>query len=242
VSRASAAFALCVAFAVPASAAPARAADGDLAPTLTRSYAAHVVVATAARTTPDRRSAVRMRLATATPWTRGPTTLLVLDDRRDAEGHRWLRVRLPLRPNDAAGWISEDVVRLQRNPWRVMVSTRRRTVAVMRAGRPVRVVRAVIGKPGTPTPHGRFAIYERARQANPSGFVGPWALHLTAHSNVLENFGGGAGRVAIHGRAGASLLDPLGSARSHGCVRVDSAFISRLARDLPLGTPVTIGD
>lgn len=146
-----------------------------------------------------------------------------------------------MRPNEAGGWISEDVVRLRRNPWRVIVSTRRRTVAVLRDGRPVRVARAVIGKPRTPTPHGRFAIYERARQASPTGFVGPWALHLTAHSNVLENYGGGPGRVAIHGRAGASLLDPLGTARSHGCVRIPNEDISRLARDLPLGTPVTIG-
>ena len=246
-SPARATTAVCVALGLLASATPAgatpagAAAGGSLAPTLERSYAAHVVVATDARTAPDASSPLRMRLGTATPWTRGPMTLLVLGDRRDADGRRWLRVRLPLRPNDAAGWISDDVVRLRRNPWRVTISTSKRTVAVLRDGRPVRVARAVIGKPATPTPHGRFAIYERARQARPSGFVGPWALHLTAHSNVLDNYGGGPGRVAIHGRAGASLLDPLGTARSHGCIRIDNAHIRRLARDLPLGTPVTIG-
>ena len=233
--------ALGVALGLLVSVTPARASAGDLAPTLTRSYAAQVVIATNARTRPGASSPVRMRLTTATPWSRGPTTLLVLDDRRDAHGRRWLRVRLPVRPNTAGGWISEDVVRLRRNPWRVMVSTRRRTVAVLKDGRPVRAARAVVGKPRTPTPHGRFAIYERARQASAAGFVGPWALHLTAHSNVLENYGGGPGRVAIHGRAGASLLDPLGTARSHGCVRIANEDISRLARDLPLGTPVTIG-
>ena len=35
----------------------------------------------------------------------------------------------------------------------------------------------------------------------PSGFLGPWALHLTAHSDVLDDYGGGPGTVAIHGRA-----------------------------------------
>jgi lipoprotein-anchoring transpeptidase ErfK/SrfK len=40
---------------------------------------------------------------------------------------------------------------------------------------------------------------------------------------VLDDYGGGPGRVAIHGRAGASLLDPLGTARSHGCIRIDNA-------------------
>ncbi len=44
-------------------------------------------------------------------------------------------------------------------------------------------------------------------------------LALTAHSNVLQEFDGGDGRV------GASLLDPLGAARSHGCVRLSNDAI-----------------
>jgi L,D-transpeptidase-like protein len=76
-------------------------------------------------------------------------------------------------------------------------------------GRRVRRFRAVVGAPGTPTPLGLAAIYERNRQPNPGGFLGPWAMPLTIMSNVLENYGGSPGRVGIHGRAGASLLDPL---------------------------------
>jgi len=72
------------------------------------------------------------------------------------------------------------------------------------------------------------------------GFIGPWALHLTAHSNVLGNYGGGPGRVAIHGRSGQSLLDPLGSARSHGCVRVNNSAVIWLARNAQPGTPVLV--
>jgi lipoprotein-anchoring transpeptidase ErfK/SrfK len=59
-------------------------------------------------------------------------------------------------------------------------------------------------------------------------------------SNVLENYGGGPGRVGIHGRAGASLLDPLGSARSHGCIRIDNHHVAWLAAHIPAGTPVRI--
>jgi lipoprotein-anchoring transpeptidase ErfK/SrfK len=113
-------------------------------------------------------------------------------------------------------------------------------VRVYREGRLLRTLRAVVGKSATPTPRGDFAIYERARQADPFGFVGPWALHLTAHSDVLDNYGGGPGRVAIHGRSGSSLLDPLGSARSHGCVRVDNDAVRWLARHVRLATPVRI--
>ena len=70
--------------------------------------------------------------------------------------------------------------------------------------------------------------------------VGSWVLHLTAFSNVLENYGGGPGRVAIHGRGGASLADPLGTARSHGCVRIANADVAWLARTVAPGTPVRI--
>jgi hypothetical protein len=96
------------------------------------------------------------------------------------------------------------------------------------------------GKPATPAPHRLAAIYERNRQPDPRAFLGPWALPLTIMSNVLGNFGGGPGRVRIHGRAGASLLDPLGSAASHGCIRVLDRDVSWIAANVPPGTPVRI--
>jgi lipoprotein-anchoring transpeptidase ErfK/SrfK len=181
-----------------------------------------------------------MRLSAEAPWTGGPVALLVLRARRDAAGKLWLNVRLPKRPNDAAGWIDADRARVTRTPWRVVVHTRSRRVSVFRAGRLRRRFGAVVGHPSTPTPRGLFAIAEKARQPAPEGFLGPWALHLTAHSDVLDNYGGGAGRVAIHGRSGASLLDPLGTARSHGCIRIDNRHVSWLARTLPVGAPVVI--
>ena len=100
--------------------------------------------------------------------------------------------------------------------------------------------RAVIGKPATPTPDGLAAIYERDRQPDPNGFLGPWALPLTALSNALRSFGGGPGRIAIHGRGGSSLLNPLGSAASHGCIRIDNRPVTWLATHVPQGAPVQI--
>ena len=77
-------------------------------------------------------------------------------------------------------------------------------------------------------------------------FLGSWVLPITAHSDVLKTFDGGDGRVALHGRGGASLNDPVGSAASHGCVRLRNADITGLVRrvgatQLP-GTPVRITD
>jgi lipoprotein-anchoring transpeptidase ErfK/SrfK len=104
----------------------------------------------------------------------------------------------------------------------------------------VRTLRIVVGASATPTPLGLHAVYDPIRQPDPRGFIGPWALHLTGFSTVLDNFGGGPGRIAIHGRSGASLRDPLGTARSHGCIRVDNDVVSWLARTLPRGTPVFV--
>jgi lipoprotein-anchoring transpeptidase ErfK/SrfK len=46
--------------------------------------------------------------------------------------------------------------------------------------------------------------------------------------------------VAIHGRGGASLRDPLGSARSHGCIRIPNRAVEWLARRVVPGTPVDV--
>jgi lipoprotein-anchoring transpeptidase ErfK/SrfK len=178
-------------------------------------------------------------LSTQTVWSGQQQRLLVLDA-TTRDGREWLNVLLPFRPNGSAGWILRDKVVLERTPYWIDVRTGARRVTVYRKGKRVRRFRIVVGKAATPTPRGLAAIYERNRQPNPGGFLGPWALALTIHSNVLKNYGGGPGRVGIHGRAGASLRDPLGSARSHGCIRITNRHISWIADKVPAGTPVRI--
>ena len=225
--------------AAPFVAEPSVAAPLPQAPTRAEAWVAHLTVPSRAYARP-RQGRVVAHLGTEAPWAGGPTRLLVLAARTDGLGRRWLRVRLPARPNDAAGWLLADHAVVSRTPWRVELDLGARRVTVRRGGKIVRRFSAVIGAPGTPTPRGLFAIAEEVRQPSAGGFLGPWALHLTAHSNVLDDYGGGAGRVAIHGRAGASLLDPLGSARSHGCIRIDNRQIRFLARVLAPGAPVRI--
>jgi lipoprotein-anchoring transpeptidase ErfK/SrfK len=178
-------------------------------------------------------------VSTQTSWSGQPQQLLVLDA-AERDGQEWVKVLLPVRPNGSAGWVPRNKVVLSRTRYWIEVRTRARRVTVYRDGARVRGFSAVVGASATPTPHGLAAIYERNRQPDPDGFLGPWALPLTALSDVLESYGGGPGRVAIHGRAGASLRDPLGSARSHGCVRVRNRDVSWLARTIPVGTPVRL--
>jgi len=169
--------------------------------------------------------------------------MLVLGHARAADGRCWLRVRVPWRPNSAAGWVNSDNVVLQATTWRIVVSTARRTLTLFHAGKAVRTLQVVVGKPSTPTPTGLFSIVWVVPW-HPSDFLGSWVLMLTAHSNVLQEFDGGDGTVGIHGRGGASLLDPLGSARSHGCIRLANGSIDWLVHTvgpgrLP-GTPVQV--
>ena len=180
------------------------------------------------------------RAPTSTRWGDNPSWLLALGCATDGQGRRWLRVVLPVRPNGSSGWIRADFVLIAHSDYEIEVSTMRADVVVYRRGVLVRRAGAVVGAPSTPTPRGLFAVYDAVRQRRASGFAGPWVIHLTAHSNVLDNYGGGPGRVAIHGRGGASLRVPLGEAASHGCIRVDNDFISWLARTVPVGSPVFV--
>ncbi len=221
-----------------AAAAPAAAAEPDpyaLTPKL--AHVARIVAPTWARREPGKLPAVA-KVSPLAEWGGGEVQYLVLRSRL-VDDRRWLRVRLPERPNDAAGWVPADVTRDSTTPWRIVISTGSEWVTVKRAGRRVLGFSAVVGKPATPTPHGLFAIDEPIRQ--PAGSeLGPWALFLTAHSRVLDDYGGGPGRIAIHGRAGPLLADPLGSAASHGCIRVPNARVRWLARVAVNGTPVEV--
>jgi hypothetical protein len=169
--------------------------------------------------------------------------LLVLAARTDRGQRCWLQVRLPTRPNADTGWLDADLVQLAPTAWRIEVALRARTVTLRRSGRRVARYRAVVGAPATPTPRGLFAVMD-AHPNEPGDFLGRWVLTLTAHSDVLQRYDGGDGRVALHGRGGESLRDPLGSAASHGCVRISNAAIASIVRRIGVaaipGTPVSI--
>jgi lipoprotein-anchoring transpeptidase ErfK/SrfK len=174
-----------------------------------------------------------------TAWSAKPQSLLVLGSAWRA-GHLWLHVLLPIRPDGSTGWIPRNNAQLSLTRYWITVDKTRRTVEVYGHGRLIHSFSAVVGKPATPTPDGLAAIYEVDRQPDPEGFLGTWALPLTILSNTLHSFGGGPGRIAIHGRGGESLQDPLGSARSHGCIRLDNTSVGWLAQMVRPGTPVQI--
>ena len=144
---------------------------------------------------------------------------------------------LPGRPNGSTGWIVQAGTRGLVTGWRILVDLGARRLAVYRDGRRVVTMQAVVGKPSTPTPTGRFFVEETVRLA-PGEADGPFALALSARSNVLQEFEGGPGQIGIHGRVG--LGGTLGKAESHGCVRLATASIDWLAARIGPGTPVKV--
>jgi lipoprotein-anchoring transpeptidase ErfK/SrfK len=231
---------LALAFATAPAAASATAGEAIVpGPTLAKAWTAEIKIPTVARSRPDGGKVVAP-VSTDAPWSGGRNQLLVLGSRHDAHGRTWLHVELPSRPNHATGWMLADFANVAPTQYRVVVSLGARTLSLYRAGKLVRTVQSVVGAPSTPTPTGLYAIATAVRQPDPNGFYGPWVLHLNAFSDVLRTFEGGPGTIGIHGRAGASLATPLGTALSHGCVRVDNDVVSLLARVAGPGTPVEI--
>jgi lipoprotein-anchoring transpeptidase ErfK/SrfK len=176
-------------------------------------------------------------LPARTPITGQRTTLPETGTLTGANGVRWLQVMLPGRPNSSTGWIAQSGTRTALTEWHIVINLGARRVTVYREGRVTRTFRAVVGKPSTPTPQGQFFV-EEALQMSPGEPGGPFALALSARSNALQEFEGGPGQIAMHGRD--NLGGTLGAAESHGCVRLATAAIEWLSSRITAGIPVTI--
>lgn len=195
-----------------------------------------VVWPTVARAAPAREARPLMRLTGATAYSRRPQAMLVTGVRRRG-GATWVRVQLPIRPNGTAGWVRRRTVRLQVTRVRIVVRLASRRLEVWRAGRRVASFPAGIGRRGTPTPVGRFAVQD-ALPTLPAWrrVYGGWTIPLTAHSPTLLRFMGGDGLVAFHGGSPWRVGVP----SSNGCVVLGEADLAVVARLVRPGTPVDI--
>ena len=171
------------------------------------------------------------------PITEARTVLPVVGHSTARNGRRWLLVSLPGRPNGRRGWITRRGTILWRTGWHIVVGTSSRRVTVYRHGRRARVLKAIVGKASTPTPLGEFFV-EESLKLSPSAVGAPFALALSARSTVLQEFAGGPGQIALHGLR--NVGGTLGTAVSHGCVRLDTSAMRWLAARITPGVPVTI--
>lgn len=112
-----------------------------------------------------------------------------------------------------------------------------RTLLLRRDGVAVRNVRIGVGRPGSPTPTGRFSVTDKLDGRAYAASYGCCILALSAIQPKLPAGWTGGNRIAIHGTPSAS---DFGRAISAGCPHASEADLRYLMRVVPLGTPVLI--
>lgn len=161
-----------------------------------------------------------------------PLALLVVGGQ---EG--WAEVLLPGRPTGATGWVAVEGVEVRSVGLRVEIDLTARRLVLLDGDETILETAVAIGAPDAPTPTGRFSLTDKIASVDPGGAYGPFALGLSARSEVYSEFAGGDGQIGIHG-----TNDPtsIGKDVSHGCVRVPNDVVEILNERLPLGTPVVV--
>jgi lipoprotein-anchoring transpeptidase ErfK/SrfK len=146
----------------------------------------------------------------------------------------WLQVQLPVRPNGTTGWVSADQVATSTVGDYLLATLSTYRLDHYRDGKLVDSFPIGIGVPATPTPTGTFYIW--AIQDAPGPPYDPVILALSAFSPTLTNWPLG-GIVGVHGWQDPSVE---GKQISNGCLRMHPGDVSKLEKDLPLGTPIQI--
>jgi len=154
-------------------------------------------------------------------------------------GARWLGVSDPALGNGRVGWIDAQSggVTYSRTRLDVEVDLSSRTLVVRRDGVAIRRATVGVGRLGSPTPTGHFAVTDKLSGPAYSAYYGCCILALSATQPNLPAGWTGGNRVAIHGTPSAS---DFGRAVSAGCVHAPEADLRYLMRNVPLGTPVFI--
>jgi lipoprotein-anchoring transpeptidase ErfK/SrfK len=190
---------------------------------------------TLARSRPSASASVIAELSTRAPEGT-PNALSVIATRTEAQSRVWVEVRLPVLPNGTDGWVPRrSVGAYQTLDTRLVVDRSALRATLYRDGKAIFGAPVGIGTSSWPTPVGRFIVRsELTRYASP--FYGPVSFGTSARSAVLTDWPAG-GFVGIHGTNAPQLIP---GRVSHGCVRMRNSDILRLARLMPVGTPLLI--
>jgi lipoprotein-anchoring transpeptidase ErfK/SrfK len=165
----------------------------------------------------------------------------VIDGLLDPRGRRTFTAQVEVIDPDVTAeeiWLN--------NPTVVTVSRAGKTARVFERGKLVRSYRVAVGEPKFPTPMGSFTV--QGMQVNPPWNVpqSDWAGKLAGQTipggdprNPLKaRWIGFNGSVGFHGTAS---VDSLGTAASHGCIRMAEGDVIDLYERVQVGTPVVVG-
>jgi lipoprotein-anchoring transpeptidase ErfK/SrfK len=163
-----------------------------------------------------------------------PTKLAVA-----ARHGRWLGMTSTDLPNGTLGWVKAGSAPLKaaQTHISIRVDLSRRTLELRDGRKVLRTATVGIGRPGSPTPTGRFSITDKLSGGTFGAFYGCCILALSGHQTNTPAGWQGGDRLAIHG-----TNDPgsIGVPSSAGCLHADAEDLKVLMRRVPLGTPVLI--
>ncbi len=183
----------------------------------------------ALRATPGGR--IVARIGTRTEF--GSRRVLAVTGRRGG----WLRVIATERPNGRRAWLRASAARLGSTDVWIRVDRSRRRLTLRRDRRVLRRFPVAVGRSGTPTPLGRFAVTDRLRSQRADSPYGCCAVALSGHQTKLLPGWPGGDRLAIHGTPNPETV---GRPASLGCMRARTRDIRALMRKVPLGAVVVI--
>jgi lipoprotein-anchoring transpeptidase ErfK/SrfK len=161
-----------------------------------------------------------------------PRVLAVLSERAG-----WLRVTASERRNGERAWIRATATRPGATDVWIRVDRSRRRLTLRRGDRVLRRLPVAVGRPGTETPLGRFAVTDLLRTNSPDSPYGCCALALSGHQTKLLPGWPGGDRLAIHATPNPETV---GTEASLGCMRAYTHDIRALMRRVPLGAPVVV--
>jgi lipoprotein-anchoring transpeptidase ErfK/SrfK len=205
------------------------AADRDKPEPAGRYRTARVLRRTALRAAPGGK--VVARIGTRTEF--GSRRVLAVTGERPG----WLRVMASERRNGEPGWIRASAARFGATDVWIRVDRSRRELTLRRGRQVLRRLPVAVGRPGTETPLGRFAVTDLLHTRNPASPYGCCALALSGHQTKLLPGWPGGDRLAIHATPNPETV---GTPASLGCMRAHTHDIRVLMRRVPLGAPVVV--
>jgi hypothetical protein len=166
-----------------------------------------------------------------------PELYLVLRMYRDAKGQNWVKLRLPVRPHGAVGWVRREALGAFHMTGDLLVVDReRRLMEFFTDGRLRWSAPVGVGDASTPTAPGQFWIRKRFKIFDPSSGYWPYAFGTVDYATMGDWPGGGMG--GIHGPD----FEPraIGERAPGGSMRLQVADDTWLANHLRLGTPLLV--
>jgi len=98
-------------------------------------------------------------------------------------------------------------------------------------------MRVAIGRPGSSTPTGRFAVTDKISGNRYGPYYGCCILALSGHQPNTPAGWRGGNRLAVHG---TNAPGTIGTPASAGCLRGSDRDLRTLMRRVPVGTPIFI--